>query len=49
MEGDLHFSGWEASLEEKETRDDGYLCALNELSLMGQIPQGCLLQPHARP
>lgn len=32
MEGDLHFSGWEGSLEEKETGDDGYLSALNESS-----------------
>lgn len=33
MEGDLHFSGWEASLGGKETREEGYSCALNELSL----------------
>lgn len=33
VEGDLHFSSLEASLQEKETREDGHLFVLNELYL----------------
>lgn len=46
MEGDLHLSSWEASLEEKETRKDGHLCALNKLPLcVSNSPRGVFCTP----
>lgn len=46
MEGDLHFSSWEASLEEKETRKDGHLHALNKLPLyVSSSPRDAFCSP----
>lgn len=46
MEGDLHFSAWEGSLEGTETREDRDLCALNELSpCASDSPRGTFRSP----